>query len=72
MMIDQDKKRKDEFKSYEMQKEHELREKRKNMTEEERKKDEGEYKQHHNKKHETMHEPVRTILTTVLKLCLTK
>ncbi|XP_057317281.1 nucleobindin-2-like isoform X1 [Hydractinia symbiolongicarpus] len=57
MMIDQDKKRKDEFKSYEMQKEHELREKRKNMTEEERKKDEEEYKKHHNKKHETMHEP---------------
>lgn len=57
MMSEQDKKRREDFKTHEMDKDHERREKRKNMTEEERKKDDEVFKEHHNGKHEKMHEP---------------
>jgi len=59
MMNEQDKKRKEEFKTYEMQKEHEEREKIKKMSEEEKKKEEERVKANkaHKKDHEKMHEP---------------
>jgi len=58
MMSEQDKQRREEFKSHEMEKEHERREKRKSMNDEEKKKEEDEWKTHHNQKHEKLHEPV--------------
>ena len=60
MMAAQDAKRHEEFKTYEMEKEHERREKLHNMTAEERAKEEALYREHRNKqnKHEKIHEPV--------------
>ena len=58
MMEEQDKKRKEDFKNYELEKEHERRQKLANMTEEERKKEEQKHKEEHDKPHEKMHEPV--------------
>lgn len=57
MMTEQDRKRRKDFKDYELEKEHTRREKMKNMTEEEKKKEEEIYKDKHHKKHEKMHEP---------------
>jgi len=57
MMTEQDKKRREDFKKHEMEKEHDRREKRKHMSDDERKKDDEENKQHHDQKHEKMHEP---------------
>jgi len=57
MMSEQDKKRHEDFKKYEMEKEHKRREMMKNMTEEERVKLEKENETKHNKTHEKLHEP---------------
>lgn len=59
MMAEQDKKRREEFKTYEMQKEHEHREKMKQMSEEERKREEQRIKENETKhaQHEKLHEP---------------
>ncbi|XP_065647819.1 nucleobindin-2 isoform X5 [Hydra vulgaris] len=59
MMSAQDAKRHEEFKAYEMEKEHERREKLHNMTAEERAKEEASYKEHREQrsKHEKIHEP---------------
>jgi len=57
MMSEQDKKRHEDFKKYELEKEHKRREMMKNMTEEERLKFEKENETKHNKPHEKLHEP---------------
>lgn len=57
MMNEQDAKRRDEFKNYELEKGHERREKIKNMTEEERIIEETKYNETHHKPHEKIHEP---------------
>lgn len=59
MMNEQDKKRKDEFKEYELEKEHKHKEARKAMTDEEKKKDDQKLQENKTKKekHEKVHEP---------------
>jgi len=57
MMLEQDEKRRQEFKKHEMEKEHKRREAMKNMTEEEKKIANEKEKAHHNKPHEKLHEP---------------
>jgi len=57
MMSEQDKKRQEDFKKYELEKEHQRREKMKNMTAEEKAKFEEENKVKHEKPHEKLHEP---------------
>ena len=57
-MLEQDEKRRQEFKKHEMEKEHKRRESMKNMTAEERKAADEKEKAHHNKPHEKLHEPV--------------
>merc|ERR1711973_394841 len=59
MMLEQDEKRRQEFKKHEMEKEHKRRESMKNMTEEEKKIANEKEKAHHTKPHEKLHEPVR-------------
>ena len=56
-----DKKRRGDFKDYEMQKEHEKREELKKLDEEERKKKEREYEEMEkkHKQHPKVHHPVR-------------
>ena len=63
MLNEQDKKRREEFKEYEMKKEHDRQERRKTMSEEEKKKDDELYQNTHNGKHEKVHEPVSLIIT---------
>lgn len=57
MMIEQDSKRREEFKKHEMDKEHKRRESMKNMTEEEKKVADEKFSEHHNKTHEKLHQP---------------
>jgi len=59
MMNEQDKKRRQEFKEYEMDKEHKHKEERSHMTEEERKKDDVKQQENKTKKqhHDKLHEP---------------
>ena len=58
MMEEQSKQRRDDFKKYEMEKEHEHRQRLANMTEEEKQKETERLKAERNKPHEKMHEPV--------------
>ena len=60
MMEEQDKKRREEFHKYEMEKEHKRREDMKNLSEEERKMKEHEHEEQlkNLRKHEKMHQPV--------------
>ena len=60
MMEEQDKKRREDFHKYELEKEHKRREEMKNLSEEDKKKKEAEHEEELKKlrKHEKMHEPV--------------
>lgn len=57
MMSEQDKKRHEDFKKYEMEKEHKRREAMKNMTEDEKLAEEKKNESRHKKPHEKIHEP---------------
>lgn len=70
MMNEQDAKRRDEFKNYELEKGHERREKMKNMTEEERIIEETKFNETHHKPHEKIHEPVSVSLFFVFMSCM--
>ena len=66
MMEEQSKQRREDFKKYEMEKEHEHRQKLANMTEEEKQKEEERLKAERSKSHEKMHEPVSLACTVFI------
>merc|ERR1711973_685620 len=57
MMAEEDAKRREQFKEYELEKEHKRRESMKNMSEPEKKKEEDKHNAQVHKKHEKIHEP---------------